>query len=578
MTGNVWLGFVGVGLLLSQTSAFFWAGGLFDYRIDFSAHCLYGIWILAVLRSGVFSDTKWTIVAGLVAAWLILTRFITAPCIAGATLLAILLMSLRSLPALFDKSDLKQLRRRITRVGLFLTIVALSTAPFIYVERNAIWKYYGAQHLIGHERHVRVAEQGITDLLGHLTYYPASIWSDHLGLRFIVMSLLLLCVAYALRRVHRNYSAFGGSDFPFPIPEFLFVVATIVAPLIVVTLVPTKSPVVGGIVGVPLALLVLLAVSHFVGAANQRTQGTLLFPWTCATLAAVSMAVGASNYLSNLTGHGPFHNRRVEIAQLMKVYDTIGQYVETVGWKREPSFSVNLISDAMNALVISVVQFERRGTFIRMKRLLGSNIFAAGRDEVFKQLGQTDILVLADTSKRFEINEHYPIHHTLTPLSGDIERWARDKLASLVSTPSVEGRGYRVYVRPAMRVSGLTQSSCIPAEGVWLTGDSRVILQRPLCIVEGTFGRARESAPAVTADLYQSNTPPTPVPAYLEQDESNFRITLDFRKVALRDEGEVSVALRPVSSSNSGNKSTAGGQQTSNLWQWGSIRIEGAPR
>ena len=87
-----------------------------------------------------------------------------------------------------------------------------------------------------------------------------------------------------------------------------------------------------------------------------------------------------------------------------------------------------------------------------METLLGHSILAEDRDAVFKQLEQTDVLVLGDTSKRFGLNEHYPFNNTVTPLSGDIERWARQELVSLVSVPSVEGRGYRA-IRPACHES-----------------------------------------------------------------------------------------------------------------------------
>jgi hypothetical protein len=577
LTGNIWFGFVGVGLLLSQISAFFDQGGLFDYRIDFSAYCLYGIWTLMVLRSGVFSETKWTIVAALVAAWLMLTRFVAVPYILGATLLTSLVIGMKYSGARFDAKERKEVLGRITRAGLFLAIIAASTAPFIYLARNAIWKYYGGHHLIGHEKYIRAAEQGITDLFGHLTFYPASIWSDHLGPTFIVLSLLLLWVAFAFRRARCNDPASSSSDPLRPIPAFLFVVATIVTPLIVLALNPTKSHVVGDIVGVPVALVVLLAVSRIGRGTNRGNQGTFMSPRACAILATVSMAFGTWNYLSHLTGHGPFLNRRVEIAHLMKIYDTIGRYVETVGWKRKPFFSVNLKNDAMNGLAISVAQFERRGVLIRMEHLLGRSIFAVDRDAVFKQLGQTDILVLGDTSKRFGQSEHYPVHHSLTLLSGDIERWARRELVSLVSTPSVDGRGYTVYVRPDARVTGLTGDDCIPAEGVWLTGDSRVMRQRPLWIMEGTIDQAGARAAAVTADLYQENKFPIPVPVDMEQDGNRFTITLDFRKVVPRDEGEVSAILRPVSGAGPGNMGTFGEQQTPCPCRWGRIRMERAP-
>jgi hypothetical protein len=298
----------------------------------------------------------------------------------------------------------------------------------------------------------------------------------------------------------------------------------------------------------------------------------------CVILAAVSMSFGVWNYLSHLTDHGPFHNRRTEVEGLMKVYDSIGQYVETSCWKRNPSISFNMVGDTMWAPAISVVQFERGRSLIRMETLLGHSIMAEDRDAVFEQLEQTDILLLGDTSKRFGLNEHYPFNYTVTPLSGDIEQWARQHLVSLVSVPSVEGRGYRLYVRPAMRVSGLTQDNCVPAEGFWLTGDSRVILQRPLCVLEGALDPAKQPVAAVTADLYQGNTFPAPVPLDLEKDGDGFRITLDFRKVAVRDEGEVSVFLRPVSRSYSENESISGEQQATCLRMLGHVRMEKAPR
>jgi hypothetical protein len=95
--------------------------------------------------------------------------------------------------------------------------------------------------------------------------------------------------------------------------------------------------------------------------------------------------------------------------------------------------------------------------------------------------------------------------------------------------------------------------------------------------MEGTIDRARAPAAAVTADLYQENTLPTPVPVDMKQDENSFTIKLDFRKVVLRDEGEVSVVLRPVSDAGPGNGGTFGEQQTRSIYRWGHIRMERAP-
>jgi hypothetical protein len=574
LTKDIWLGFVGVGLLLSQVSAFFWAGGLFDYRIDFAAYCLYGTWVLVVLRSGVFLDTRWSIGAGLVAAWLMLTRFVTIPYVVGATALTALLITVEAGRPVSKANGRKEARVRITNAGLSLAIAAFFTAPAVYFARHAIWGYYGLLH--GSEKHIRAAEMMLTDLYGHLTFYPKFILVHHLGWLFLVLSLALLGLAYVLRRTDLGDPA-GSRRRPFrPMPALFFIIATIVTPLMVLTLHNTKSPVTGGIVGIPVALVALWAVLHIWGGTNPTAARTLLSRGACVTLAAVSMSFGVWNYLSHLTGHGPFHSRRVEIASLTKAYDSIGQYVERAGLNHKPSISFNMINDAMWAPAISVVQFERRRSLIRMETLLGQSILGEDKDAVFKQLEQTDILFLGDTSKRFWLNEHHPFNNTVTPLSGEIERWARRELVSLVSAPSVEGRGYRVYVRPAMRISGLTRDNCIPAEGFWLTGDSRVVLQRPICIVEGALDKTKKTVAALTADLYQENTFPSPVPVDLEQDGDKFRIALDFRKVAIRDEGEVAVTLRPVSQSGSEKEHTYGEQQTTCLCRPGNIRMERA--
>jgi hypothetical protein len=40
--GNRAYGYLLVGLILCEASPWYWPGGLFDFRQDFSAYCLYG--------------------------------------------------------------------------------------------------------------------------------------------------------------------------------------------------------------------------------------------------------------------------------------------------------------------------------------------------------------------------------------------------------------------------------------------------------------------------------------------------------------------------------------------------------
>src|SRR3989338_2355096 len=49
-----------VGILLATKVPFYVGGGISDFRMDFIAFCLYGIFIAAVLRSNIFLNTKWS--------------------------------------------------------------------------------------------------------------------------------------------------------------------------------------------------------------------------------------------------------------------------------------------------------------------------------------------------------------------------------------------------------------------------------------------------------------------------------------------------------------------------------------
>jgi hypothetical protein len=57
-TGRTDYAWVGMALLLSAHTLFNAAGGIYDYRIDFSAFCLYGIFACLMVWSGSFRHTS----------------------------------------------------------------------------------------------------------------------------------------------------------------------------------------------------------------------------------------------------------------------------------------------------------------------------------------------------------------------------------------------------------------------------------------------------------------------------------------------------------------------------------------
>jgi hypothetical protein len=76
-------GYATLGLILCQATLWLPIGGLFDFRMDFFAYCLYGVWICTVIRSNLFLDSRWAIACGLISAFLVLNRFLTISYVLG---------------------------------------------------------------------------------------------------------------------------------------------------------------------------------------------------------------------------------------------------------------------------------------------------------------------------------------------------------------------------------------------------------------------------------------------------------------------------------------------------------------
>src|SRR3984893_10973608 len=90
-TGRTDLAWIGMAFLLSMSTLFNGAGGIYDYRIDFSAFCLYGIWTCLIVWSGSFLRTSRALLVAAVGILLVYSRFFTIIYVGGVlgTLLAI---------------------------------------------------------------------------------------------------------------------------------------------------------------------------------------------------------------------------------------------------------------------------------------------------------------------------------------------------------------------------------------------------------------------------------------------------------------------------------------------------------
>ena len=242
--------------LLSIATPLLNVGSLIDFRIDFLAFCLYGIFVCTIIRSKIFLDRKWTIIVAIVTSIMILMRCITAAYFfieISILFLIVCFCIIRTKNSIKKKDALLRFKNILWLIGT----CTISTIPFLWLNRQMIHDYYIVGHLIGPEKFIRMKEQGIINLFSDLIYYPHSILCNHLGKYGIVECTILFIVGllsfFILKKQKKIKITSNKNDFfSSPSPYFTFLVLAILVPSIILTADSSKSPVGGGIVVVPI--------------------------------------------------------------------------------------------------------------------------------------------------------------------------------------------------------------------------------------------------------------------------------------------------------------------------------------
>jgi hypothetical protein len=362
-TGNAALACASVALLLCQGVMWFWAGGLFDFRIDFIAYCLFGMWVCAVLLSGPFLYWRWTVIASAIAAILVLFRFFTIIYVLG-------IMGGFAIIAAYAAP------KRIGKIAASAVAIIALVARSLFIHRHALYEYYGIGHLLGPEKEIRAEEAGVHDLADQLLYYPASLAIEHLGWTFWVGAAILAVAAIgSLRTAKRQWTPFRF--------DLLLLFGAIAGPMLVLTSDQSKSPVVAGIAAGPVVLALIIVAAP---AISQRAS--YLAAAAIACLAVVFQTGHVLRYTPRVAGE------RANLRTTANLATWINDYALEHKWTN-PSISINVNSPSINARALDAWSYETTRTLVGWRPVLGVTIFAVSREEVLAQAAQSDVLVLA---------------------------------------------------------------------------------------------------------------------------------------------------------------------------------------
>ncbi len=474
LTGRTAFGWLAVGLLLLEHSPFFWAGGLFDFRMDFVASCLYATFLCLLVRSDGLRDRRWLLGAAACAVLLFCFRFLTVVYLVGFFLtLWTLLLGLCFLPLTkrtHGVQALTGLRRSGLTAGAFL-VVAL---PMVALNWQPIHDYYVIHHVTSTEKSIRAAELGITGLTGHLSYYLGSLVTEHLGTPFTVAWLVLAVVGLVVGLPARQADlappvegtgAVLAPGHPDRLIALVTVVAGVIAPWVVLTLNEHKTPVVVNILAPAMVLLLLVLLAA--ATRSPRPASLTASAWWAVAVPVVFL-MGLGHAFNRYCSQGDYSARRPSVEQINALHDYLAD--RTLAYDlNSPVLAADEVRDWMGSDTVNAAIYERTGRRLKVRGSLGSDIFALTREEVIAQLAVSDFVLLSTFPK----DHTYPFYATMRTFAPDIRAWCEEHL--------LRGRDFRVdgatvttYVRASVPVEGLS--------GEWITPEGvSVKLDGPLC-------------------------------------------------------------------------------------------------
>jgi hypothetical protein len=434
--GRIDFAWTGIALLLSSATLIQAAGGIYDYRIDFSAMCLYGIWTCLVVWCGAFRHTGRSLIVALAGILLVYSRFFTVIYI-GVVLGALLAINFYKLLRA-STPERNAATRRVMNILLSGGLVAAVCLPRLYLSRDAIYGYYMIGHVLGEEKYIRAHELGVYSIAGHLLYYPRSILVRHVGLLAWLIAGAL--AGWSLWRDRLAASEMLGRLRPFG-HEFIALGVAVLIPVAALTANVSKSPVVGGIVTVP----ILLAMVLFGAALWPRGAVIKLTRARAISVSAVAMAIALAAFAIRGTSSKDVAPR-ADLERIAMLARSIATYAADNNLDRL-SMSTDRVVDYQNVGTSKLASIELLHRSLEVDGLLGHGtygIFATSREDALRLLAESDVIVLTDPVT--DRSHPYPMNTKIKEYWDELWQWTNENRVLLFST-EILGIPYRVFVR-----------------------------------------------------------------------------------------------------------------------------------
>lgn len=478
------------GLFLMVDSIYYWAGSIYDFRLDFGGMCLFTCWLTVLLYSEQTNSKKGFYLDALISGITVMYR----PIIAAYIGFTVVIYEIIKCSYIHQRNVWgKELIRWLKYVGAVLLV----SGYYLITNLKDLWDYYSI-HFYQPEKEIRDIEFGVENMW---TYYAKSLFKDHLwdGLIFITtVSILSAIIFFILYRKKIK------GELPKILQGAVLILSSIVCTWFLLTIHATKSPVVINVIA---GCFVVLAV-YFVMQIENHIHGKVILKYIfCAGV----VCVGLGHYMDNTITKNPTYVNDEQMG-LIRMHNAIAEYFyqNKINDINMLTADINMVYDPM---AFQLYYYEKKHEWInisdsshqvesyssRYARDGGSTIMQVGNnDELKAELEISDIIIISPDNQETSL---YPRQTWLNQNKAEIYQYATEKM-DLVCVQRIGNYDYYVFIKNMAFDLIAEPDGWITAEGSGLeveTGSSsRIVLK----------GITNSNIDTLTGNCYDENGNP----------------------------------------------------------------------
>lgn len=366
LTGRSLYGFAAIGLLLSQAFLFQPAGGVFDFRFDFAAACLFGVWLCTLL-----SADQRSLAAGLCLTTLAGFALLLHRLVAGVHMLPVLVVLTVLCAVNVGTARTAEGSLRLQHASLSLLLTLLMIGGYAALRWPAISDYYIEGHLVGDEKIARAHEMGLYSLVDHVTFYLKSLLEAQLGAGFVILAGLGLVIAASVASSGRRQADAIG-----------LCVAATVLPLAALTIDVSKSAVVASVAAIPAALAVCLICFS----CGEKRRAAVI-------MTSILFMLGGAGTAAMRVNEPVFTVNRAAFETSRALARDVARQIADNGWQQPIYLSVDAMTSRINVPALDALIREQTGKLHNLQMALGARVDAVGQADMEAELSRSQLLV-----------------------------------------------------------------------------------------------------------------------------------------------------------------------------------------